>query len=89
MAIKSHILKELDGVREKSFLGELVFGHPHCSSSNNTKFNAEHENTCPFPSHIGSSIPTFRDIDLHIIVQKKMFSIIFLYKIHHICISNI
>ena len=77
MTIKSHILKELDGIREKSFLGKLVFGHPHCSSSNSTESNAERENTCPFPSHIDSSIPTFRDIYLHVIVQKKFFSIIF------------
>ena len=89
MSIKSHILKELDGVREKSFFGELVLGHPHCSSSNSTEFNDEHENKCPFSSHTGSSILTFREIYLHVIVQKKFFSIIFLHEIHHICISNI
>ena len=50
------MLIALDGVREKSFLRALVFGHPYCSSINSTEFNAEHENTCPFPCHIGSSI---------------------------------
>ena len=82
MAIKNYILIE------KSFLGELVFGHPYCSSSNSIEFNAEHETTYPFPCHIGSSIPIFRDMYLHVIMQKQI-SVIFLYKIHHICILNI
>ena len=56
MAIKSYILKELDGVRKKSFLGVLVFGHTHFSSINSIAFNVEHENTCPFHCHICSSI---------------------------------
>ena len=47
---------EKNGVRKKSFLGVLVFGHPYCSSINSTVFNVEHENTCPFHCHIGSSI---------------------------------
>ena len=47
---------ERNGVREKSFLGVLVFGHPYCSSINSTEFNVEHKNTCPFPCHIGRSI---------------------------------
>ena len=88
MAIKIYILIELDGVREKSFLRELVFGHPYCSSSNSIEFNAEHETTYAFPCHIGSSILTFRDMYLHVIMQKQI-SVIFLYKIHHICILNI
>ena len=62
-----------NGVREKSFLGILVFGHPCCSSSHSTEFNAEHENTCPFPCHLGNSIPTFREMYLHSIVRNKLF----------------
>ena len=50
---------EKSGVRQKSFLGVLVFGHPYCSSINSIEFNVEHEKTCSFPCHIGSSIPTF------------------------------
>ena len=68
MAIKN---LELDDVREKSFLRVLIFGHSYCLSSNSTEFNAEHERTCPFPCHIGCSIPRFRDIYLHVIVQKN------------------
>ena len=71
MAIKIYILIELDGVKEKSFLGVLVFGHPYCSSNNSTEFNDEHENTCLFPCHIGSSIPTFRDMYSHVILEKN------------------
>ena len=41
---------------KKSFLGVLVFGNPYCSSINSTEISVEHENTCPFPCHIGSSI---------------------------------
>ena len=63
---------KLHRIREKSFLGVLVFGHPYCSSINSTKFNVEHENTCSFPCHIGSSIPTFWDMYLHVIVQNKI-----------------
>ena len=55
---------EKNGVREKSFLGVLVFGHPYCSSINSTQFNIELENTCSFPCHIGSSNPTFWDMYL-------------------------
>ena len=47
---------EKNGVRKKSFLGVLVFGHPYCSSINSAAFNVEHENTCPFHCHIGNSI---------------------------------
>ena len=72
MAIKNYILIELDGVREKSCLGVLVFGHPYCSSIKSTDFNLEHKNTCPFPCYIGSSIPTFLDMHLHVIVRKKI-----------------
>ena len=60
------------GIREKSFLGILVFGHPYCSSINITEINVEHENTCSFPCHIRTFIPTFRDMYLHAIVQKKI-----------------
>ena len=74
---------ERNGFREKSFLGVLVFGHSHCSSINSTQFNVEHENACSFPCHIGSSILTFRDMYLHVVVQKKLLDN-FLYKIHHI-----
>ena len=64
MAIKSDILivrwsqmeLEKDGVREKSFLGALVFGHSYCSSINSTEFNVEHKKTCPFPCHTGRPI---------------------------------
>ena len=51
---------EKNGVREKSFLGVLVFGHPCCSSINGTEFSVQHENTGCFPCHISSSVPTFR-----------------------------
>ena len=61
-----------NGVREKSFLGVLVFGHPYCSSINSTHFNFEHENKCSCPCHIGSSILTFRDMYLYAIVQNKL-----------------
>ena len=52
---QSQIGLEKNGVTEKPFLGVLSFGHP-CSSINRTDFNVEHENTCPLPSYIGSSI---------------------------------
>ena len=77
MDIKRYML-ELDGVREKSFLGVLVFRHPYCLSSNSTEFNADHENTCPFPCYISSFIQTFRDIYLHVIVQKTFFFNLFI-----------
>ena len=62
---------EKNGVREKSFLRVLGFGHPYCLSINNTQFNVEHQNTCSFSCHIGSSIPTFWDTYLHVTVRKK------------------
>ena len=68
---------------EESILGVLVFGHSYCSSINSTQFNVEHENAHSFPCHIGSSIPSFRDMYLHAIVRKKLFYN-FLYKIYHI-----
>ena len=74
---------EKNGVREKSFLKVLVFGHPYCSGINSTQFNSEHENTCSIPCHIDSPILTFWDMYLHVIVWKKMLCN-FLYKIHHI-----
>ena len=64
---------EKNGVREKTFLGVLVFGHPYCSSSSSIESNAEHESTCPFPCHIASSLVTFRDMNLHEIMRKKNF----------------
>ena len=92
MAIKSYVLIELDGVRAKSFLRLLVFGHPYCLSSNNTEFNADHENRCPFPCHIGTFIPTFKDMYLHVIVRKKFYICISKFYlcicIPYICISN-
>ena len=63
---------EKNEVREKSFLGVLVFNNPHCSSINSTQFNVEHENACSFSFHLDSSIPTFRDMYLHVIVRKKI-----------------
>ena len=54
-----------------SFLGELLFGHPYCSSINSTLFNVEHENTCSFPCHLGSSIPTFWEKNCFIIFCIK------------------
>ena len=75
---------EKHGVRVKSFLGVPVFGHPYCSSINSTQFNVQHENSCSFDCHIGSSIPTFQDMYLHVIVRKKNCFIIFLYKISHV-----
>ena len=79
---------EKNRVREKSFLGVLVFEHPYWLSSNNTEFNAEYENTCPFPYHIGNSIPTFRDMYLYVIARKKNFYN-FLYKIYDIHVYQI
>ena len=66
---------EKNGVREKSF---------YCSSTDSTQFNVEHENTSSFPCHIGSSIPTFRDMYLHVTVRKKKLFYNCFYKIHHI-----
>ena len=80
---------EKNGVREKSFWGVLVFGHPYWLSSNNTEFNAEHENTCPFLCHIGSPIPTFRGMYLHVTVRKNIFLQFFVKNSPDICISNI
>ena len=62
---------EKNEVKEKSFLGVLVFGHPYCSSINSTEFNVP-QNACPFPCHIGSSIPTSRNLYFHAIVPKKI-----------------
>ena len=83
MAIKSYILIEFEknGVREKSFLGVLVFGHPCCSNIDSTHFKVEHKNTCSFPCQIGSSILTFWDMYLHVIVRKKNCFIIFCIKL--------
>ena len=56
---------EKNGIRKKSFLGVLVFGNLYCPSINSTQFNVEHENTCSFHYHIGSSsFPTFRDLNV-------------------------
>ena len=33
-----------------------MFKHLYCSSINSIEFNVEHENTYPFPCHIGSTI---------------------------------
>ena len=68
-------------LEKKSFLGVLVFGHPYCSSTGSTQFNVEHENTCSFPCHIGSSFPTFRDMYLHVTMRKKKCFIIFCIKL--------
>ena len=56
---------------EKSHFGSTS-GHPYCLGINSTQFNVEHENTCSFPCYIGSSIPTFRDMYLHVMVRKKV-----------------
>ena len=58
-----------------------MFGHPYCSSIDSTHFNVEHENTCSFLCHIGSSILTFRDMYLHVIVRKKNCFITFCIKL--------
>ena len=55
---------EKNRVRKKSFYGVLVFGHPHCSSINNTEFKVEQKNACPFPCHIGSSISSISLIEM-------------------------
>ena len=70
---------EKNGVREKSF---------YCSSTDSTQFNVEHENTSSFPCHIGSSIPTFRDMYLHVTVRKKKLFYNCFYKIHYIYKKN-
>ena len=76
---------EKNGIREKSFLGVLVFGNLYCPSINSTQFNVEHENTCSFPYHIGSSsFPTFRDLNVLKCNCAKKKNYNFLYKIHHI-----
>ena len=51
---------------------------------NSTGFNTQHENTCPFSSHIGSYIPTFRGMYFNLTAWKKNYDI--LYKIYHIYI---
>ena len=38
---------------------------------NSTGFNIKHKHECPFPSHIGSSIPTFRDMYLQLLVRTN------------------
>ena len=43
---------------------------------NSPEFNTEPENKCPFPSHIGSFIPTFRDMYYILIVRRKIYQII-------------
>ena len=48
-----------------------MFVHPYCLNIDSTHFNVEHENTCLFPCHIGSSILTFRDMYLHVIVREN------------------
>ena len=81
MTIKNYTLIELDGVKEKSILGVLVFG-PNCQSSDSTEFNAEHENTSLYPCHIGGSIPTFRDkkyIDISIYIFFCIKFTIYMY----------
>ena len=80
MAIKSYILIELDGVREKSFLGVLVFGHLYFPSINSTEFNVEHKNTCPFLCHIGSSINNISGQVITCNCAKKNCLIIFCIK---------
>ena len=85
MAIKSYLLIELNGVekngvRQKSFLGVLVFGHPYCSSNNSIEFNVEHESTCSFLCHLGSSIPTFWGHVLTCNCAKKNCFIMFCVK---------
>ena len=64
----------------KSQLGKVILdetileGASVCSSilieqfQNNNGFNTGQENTCPSSSHMGSSIPAFRDMYLHFIV---------------------
>ena len=37
---------------------------------NNTGFNTDHKSIFTFISHIGSSISTFRDVNLHLIIWK-------------------
>ena len=52
------------------------------SSMNSTEFNIEHENTCPYPCHKGSSINNISGMYLHVTVLEQLFYN-FLYKIHH------
>ena len=59
-------------LEKNRLLPVLVFWHPYCSSINSTQFNVEQENACLFPCHIGSSIPTFWGMCLHVIVRKKI-----------------
>ena len=54
-------------IEKKSFLGAQVFGHPYSTSIFKTALGLDHGNTCPFLSHIGSSIPTFRGMYLHLV----------------------
>ena len=54
---------KLSGDREKSFLDDR-----YCLSNFKTALgftHTEHENTCPFPPQIGSSISTFRGMYLY------------------------
>ena len=80
MAIKSYMLIEFDGVREKSFLGVLVFGYPYCLGINSTEFSVEHENTYPFPCYIGSSMNNISGHVLTCNCAEKNCSIIFYVK---------
>ena len=63
----------MNGDREKSILGDTSVWAPILSGQfqNITGFNTEHENTCPFPSHIASSIPTLRGMYSHLTVCKR------------------
>ena len=74
------MLTELDGVREKSFLGVLVFGYPYCLGINSTEFSVEHENTYPFPCYIGSSMNNISGHVLTCNCAEKNCSIIFYVK---------
>ena len=57
-----------------------------CWSINSTDFNVERENTISFPCHVGSSIPSFRDMYLHVTVREKKLFYNFSYNTHHIYI---
>ena len=49
-------------------------------SINSTEFNVEHENTCPFPCHLGSSINNISGQVLTCNCAKKNYLIIFCIK---------
>ena len=74
-------------IKENHFCGHKCLGtHIAWAVSKQLGFNTDHENICPFPFHVGSSVQIFRNMYLHLILWGKL-SYNFLYKIHYIYMS--